>query len=59
MDGGSIAWRNGANHYLTLGKSHRYNAMGGLVILDASGTVTCGCGLGITRVTPRAAVEKH
>lgn len=47
-------WKTGRNHHFTLGKSHRYNAMGGLVILDQAGSVNCGCGLGITRVTPRA-----
>lgn len=50
-----IDWRSGksAFHY-TLGKSHRYNPMGGLVTVAPNGAVDCACpgGFGMVRVQP-------
>ncbi|MCC6709528.1 MAG: hypothetical protein IT492_18390, partial [Gammaproteobacteria bacterium] len=52
-----VDWKTGrsAFHY-TLGKSKRYDALGGPIIVGHDGDVNCACagGLGMVRVKPRA-----
>ena len=54
-----LDWKTGSSafHY-TIGKSHRFNPLGGPVIIAPNGAVDCGCsgGLGIVRVNPK---RKH
>ena len=49
-------WNTGKSvfHY-TMGKSHRFNPLGGPLYLDVDGNVVCGCGgsLGVVRVKPK------
>jgi hypothetical protein len=51
----SIDWQSGASaaHY-TLGRSKRYDALGGPIIVSAPHEVICACsgGLGIVRIKP-------
>lgn len=50
-------WNTGKStfHY-TLGKSRRYDVLGGALIVAPNGAVDCGCtgGLGMVRVHPNA-----
>lgn len=50
-----VDWYTGKSvfHY-TLGKSHRFNPLGGPIIVAPNGAVDCGCsgGLGMVRVRP-------
>ncbi len=53
-----IDWKTGKSAFTyTLGKSHRFNVFGGPIIIAPNGSVDCGCqgGMGIVRITPRAA----
>ena len=48
----AVDWKTGASNYYTLGKSKRYDALAGPIIIGPHGEVVCGCGggLGIIRV---------
>ena len=48
-----VDWESGGSEFFTLGKSKRYDALGGPVVVGPKGEVVCGCsgGLGIISVT--------
>ena len=50
-----VDWKNGTSEFFTLGKSKRYDALGGPVVVGPKGEVVCGCsgGLGIISVMPK------
>ena len=55
-----IDWNTGKGSTWTLGRSHRFNPLGGPVIVAPNGAIDCGCGggLGLVRVRPKPAKTK-
>jgi hypothetical protein len=54
-------WNSGENFHYTLGKSQRFNPLGGAIILAPNGAVDCGCvaGLGLVRVKPKQGIRHN
>lgn len=57
-----LDWNTGENtfHY-TLGKSQRFNPLGGTVVIAPDGAILCGCtgGMGFVRVKPKESRAHH
>jgi hypothetical protein len=55
-----VDWKTGASDFYTLGKSKRYDALGGPLVVGLHGEVVCGCsgGLGLIAVHPQKAAAR-
>jgi hypothetical protein len=55
-----VDWKSGKSDYYTLGKSKRYDALGGPIVVGPHGEIVCGCsgGLGLVSVNPKTAAKR-